>query len=68
VNLQKTGAFSLIEIKETSQDKVQKELQAFKYELLCGKLPNVVFTRLQESIDLGKAEKQRQSERLQKRE
>ena len=34
-NLQKTGAFRSVEIKETSQDNTVKELQAFKFELIC---------------------------------
>jgi len=36
-NLQKTGAFRSVEIKETSQDNTVKELQAFKFELTCEK-------------------------------
>lgn len=36
-NLQKTGAFKTVEIKETSQDPAMKELQAFKFELICEK-------------------------------
>jgi Tfp pilus assembly protein PilN len=36
-NLQKTGAFKSVEIKETSQDSAMKELQAFKFELVCEK-------------------------------
>jgi Tfp pilus assembly protein PilN len=34
-NLRKTGAFKSVEIKETSQDPAVKELQAFKFELIC---------------------------------
>jgi Tfp pilus assembly protein PilN len=34
-NLRKTGAFKTVEIKETSQDSTVKELQAFKFELIC---------------------------------
>lgn len=34
-NLRKTGAFKTVEIKETSQDSAIKELQAFKFELIC---------------------------------
>jgi type IV pilus assembly protein PilN len=34
-NLRKTGAFKTVEIKETSQDSSVKELQAFKFELIC---------------------------------
>lgn len=34
-NLRKTGAFKSVEIKETSQDPQVKELQAFKFELIC---------------------------------
>jgi Tfp pilus assembly protein PilN len=34
-NLRKTGAFKSVEIKETSQDASVKELQAFKFELIC---------------------------------
>src|SRR5205807_743102 len=37
VNLQKTGLFKTVEIKETSQDAAMKELQAFKFELICEK-------------------------------
>src|SRR6185437_15465211 len=36
-NLRKTGAFKTVEIKETSQDSSVKELQAFKFELICEK-------------------------------
>jgi Tfp pilus assembly protein PilN len=36
-NLRKTGAFKTVEIKETSQDSGVKELQAFKFELMCEK-------------------------------
>lgn len=39
-NLQKTGAFKSVEIKETSQDAAMKELQAFKFELVCEKTMN----------------------------
>lgn len=34
-NLRKTGQFRSVEIKETSQDSAIKELQAFKFELIC---------------------------------
>lgn len=34
-NLKKTGKFKSVEIKETSQDAQVKELQAFKFELVC---------------------------------
>jgi Tfp pilus assembly protein PilN len=34
-NLRKTGAFKTVEIKETSQDSAVKEVQAFKFELIC---------------------------------
>jgi len=34
-NLRKTNAFKTVEIKETSQDPQIKELQAFKFELIC---------------------------------
>lgn len=34
-NLRKTGAFKSVEIKETSQDATVKEVQAFKFELIC---------------------------------
>jgi Tfp pilus assembly protein PilN len=37
VNLQKTGAFRSVEIKETSQDNSVKEIQAFRFELICEK-------------------------------
>src|SRR5579871_665015 len=50
-NLQRTGAFQLIEIRETKQDKLIKELQVFKFELLCSKAPNVAYTNVQELID-----------------
>lgn len=36
-NLRRTGAFKTVEIKETSQDSTVKELQAFKFELICEK-------------------------------
>jgi len=36
-NLRKTGAFKSVEIKETAQDTAVKELQAFKFELICEK-------------------------------
>src|SRR5689334_6684284 len=36
-NLRKTGYFKTVEIKETSQDPSVKELQAFKFELICEK-------------------------------
>ncbi len=47
-NLRKTGAFKSVEIKETAQDSAVKEVQAFKFELICERAPN--FT--------GKAQKQ----------
>ncbi len=34
-NLRKTGAFKTVEIKETSQDPGNKEIQTFKFELIC---------------------------------
>ena len=34
-NLRKTGAFKTVEIKETAQDNGVKEVQAFKFELIC---------------------------------
>jgi Tfp pilus assembly protein PilN len=34
-NLRKTGAFKTVEIKETTQDTGVKEVQAFKFELIC---------------------------------
>jgi type IV pilus assembly protein PilN len=34
-NLRKTGYFKTVEIKETSQDSSVKEVQAFKFELIC---------------------------------
>jgi len=34
-NLRKTGAFKTVEIKETAQDNAVKEVQAFKFELIC---------------------------------
>ena len=39
VNLQKTGLFKTVEIKETSQDSTIKEMQAFKFELICERVP-----------------------------
>lgn len=36
-NLDKTGRFKSVEIKETAQDASIKELQAFKFELICEK-------------------------------
>ena len=36
-NLQKTGYFGPIEIKETFQDDAYKEMQAFQFELTCAK-------------------------------
>jgi type IV pilus assembly protein PilN len=36
-NLQKTGAFKSVEFKETAQDSQMKELQAFKFQLICEK-------------------------------
>jgi len=39
-NLQKTGRFKSVEIKEASQDNTVKELQAFKFELVCERLPD----------------------------
>jgi Tfp pilus assembly protein PilN len=38
-NLRKTGAFRTVEIKETSQDTGVKEVQAFKFELICEMAP-----------------------------
>ena len=37
VSLQKTGLFKTVEMKETAQDNGLKELQAFKFELVCEK-------------------------------
>lgn len=34
-NLRKTGYFKTVEIKETAQDAQMKEVQAFKFELIC---------------------------------
>ena len=34
-NLRKTGAFKTVEIKETAQDPQSKEIQTFKFELVC---------------------------------
>jgi Tfp pilus assembly protein PilN len=34
-NLRKTGFFKTVEIKETAQDAAVKEVQAFKFELIC---------------------------------
>src|SRR6476660_7072686 len=39
-NLRKTGAFRTVEIKETLQDASVKEVQAFKFELICEMAPN----------------------------
>lgn len=36
-NLKKTGKFKSVEIKETAQDPSVKEVQAFKFELICEK-------------------------------
>ncbi len=36
-NLQKTGFFKNIEIKETYQDESVKDMQAFQFELTCEK-------------------------------
>ena len=36
-NLQKTGYFRNIEIKETSQDSAVKDMQAFQFTLTCEK-------------------------------
>jgi Tfp pilus assembly protein PilN len=36
-NLQKTGFFSNIEIKETYQDETVKDMQAFQFTLTCSK-------------------------------
>jgi Tfp pilus assembly protein PilN len=47
-NLRKTGAFKTVEIKETTQDSAMKEVQAFKFELICEMAPGFV----------GKAQKQ----------
>jgi Tfp pilus assembly protein PilN len=38
-NLRKTGAFRTVEIKETAQDTGVKEVQAFKFELICEMAP-----------------------------
>src|ERR1051325_3403498 len=34
-NLRKTGGFKTVDIKETAQDTAVKEVQAFKFELMC---------------------------------
>ncbi len=34
-NLRRTGAFKTVEIKETAQDAQSKEIQTFKFELIC---------------------------------
>ena len=41
-NLRKTGAFKTVEIKETAQDNSMKEVQAFKFELICEMVPGFV--------------------------
>jgi len=41
-NLRKTGAFRTVEIKETTQDNAMKEVQAFKFELICEMAPGFV--------------------------
>jgi Tfp pilus assembly protein PilN len=41
-NLRKTGAFKTVEIKETAQDSGVKEVQAFKFELICEMAPGVI--------------------------
>jgi len=41
-NLRKTGAFKTVEIKETAQDTAVKEVQAFKFELVCEMAPGVI--------------------------
>ena len=38
--LMKTGAFRAVEIKETSQDSALKDIQAFKFEVVCELSPN----------------------------
>ena len=40
-NLRRTGAFKTVDIKETSQDPATKDIQTFKFELICeiGKIP-----------------------------
>jgi Tfp pilus assembly protein PilN len=40
-NLRKTGAFKTVEIKETLQDSTMKEVQAFKFELICEMAPGL---------------------------
>ena len=40
-NLRKTGAFKTVEIKETLQDTTMKEVQAFKFELICEMVPGL---------------------------
>lgn len=40
-NLRKTGAFKTVEIKETSQDSAVKEVEAFKFELICELNPDI---------------------------
>lgn len=39
-NMRKTGAFKSVEIKETLQDASVKEVQAFKFELICEIAPS----------------------------
>jgi Tfp pilus assembly protein PilN len=48
-NLRKTGAFKTVEIKETAQDSGVKEVQAFKFELICEMNPGFKKAQKQQS-------------------
>ena len=48
-NLRKTGAFRTVEIKETAQDNAVKEVQAFKFELMCEMNPGFKKPQKQQS-------------------
>ena len=48
-NLRKTGAFRTVEIKETAQDSAVKEVQAFKFELICEMNPGYKKSQKQQS-------------------
>jgi Tfp pilus assembly protein PilN len=56
VNLQKTGLFKTVEIKETSQDSTVKEMQAFKFELICEKASGQPQPQTQPKTDNKKAQ------------
>jgi Tfp pilus assembly protein PilN len=56
VNLQKTGLFKTVEIKETSQDSTVKEMQAFKFELICEKASGQPQPQAQPKTDNKKAQ------------